>query len=35
VLAWVEQRVFWLAIALVVFVVARQYWLRHVQQTRA
>jgi membrane protein DedA with SNARE-associated domain len=34
VLAWVEQRIFWLAIALVVFVVARQYWLRHVQQAR-
>lgn len=35
VLKWVEQRVFWLAIALVVFVAARQYWLRHVKRTRA
>ena len=34
VLRWVEQRVFWLAIALVVFVVVRQYWLRHVKRTR-
>jgi membrane protein DedA with SNARE-associated domain len=32
VLEWVERRVFWLAVALVVFVVARQYWLRHVKQ---
>lgn len=34
VLRWVEQRVFWLAVALVVFVVARQYWLRHGRRTR-
>jgi len=34
VLRWVEQRVFWLAIALVVFVAVRQYWLRHVRRTR-
>ena len=34
VLQWVEQRVFWLAIALVVFVAVRQYWLRHVRRTR-
>lgn len=32
VLGWVEQRVFWLGIALVVFVIARQYWLRHVKR---
>lgn len=33
VLRWVEQRIFWLALALVVFVAVRQYWLRHVRSS--
>lgn len=34
VMRWVEQRLFWLALALVVFVIVRQYWLRHVRPGR-
>lgn len=34
VLHWVEQRLFWLFILLVIAVAARQYWLRHVRRSR-
>jgi membrane protein DedA with SNARE-associated domain len=34
VVRWVEQRVLWLALALVLVVAVRQYWLRHVRLRR-
>lgn len=32
VLRWVEQRVAWILVAVLVLVIARQYWLRHVKR---
>lgn len=34
VLQWVEQRVLWIALAVVALWLARQYWLRHVRRER-
>lgn len=32
VLRWVEQRVLWIALVVVIAVIVRQYWLRHVKK---